>query len=540
MFTGQTMAQSDNNGERRVTTSFYLSNATIIPSPGKILSNYDILFKDGVIVKIGKNLQAPGDAKEIKGESLFVYPGFIDFGNKSGVKNPELPERPQNFDTSNPNPEIAGIHPHFSSAKHYKFDGNLEDEWRKIGFTMAQKLPGGRGMLPGTTALVVYGDKDNNNVVSESQFQFFQFSTIGGLYPHTKLAVMAKWRDLYQNSILYEESLSLYEKNKSIGRIKNDAVLNALVPVTKGQQPLLVSVKSELDIRRAIKMQDENKFKLILLGVGEGVSPIPLIKSKEIGVVLSLELPEDNFTDSLPEKQRGQDYEALLKRGKKAYNESLSLASKYEEAEIPFAFSSVGIEKKDFFKNLKLMIENGLSKEAALAALTTNPAKLLDIDDISGSISPGKMANMVLMTDSLFSEDGKVKMVISDGYLFDYSEDNKPSEGENQEWSYTADTPFGQSEGTWEIVKKEAKWEGTISYDSPNGSGIKKSAMKDLVVTEASISFSFSVETVETVLDVTVSGDINKNKFEGNMNIKGYNQFTVKASKKEKPNKNHE
>lgn len=536
----RSQAQSDNNGEKRVTTSYFLTGATIIPSPDKILSEYDILFKNGIIVKIGKNLQAPTDAKEINGKSLFVYPGFIDFGNKTGVKAPELPERPDNFDTSNPNPEIAGIHPHFSAAKLYQLDENLEEEWRKLGFTLGQKLPVGQGMLPGSTAVVIYGNPDNNNLLTNLQSQYFQFSTIRGLYPHTKLAVMAKWRDLYQNTVLHEESLKLYEGNKHIGRIKNDPVLNALIPVTQGKQALLVSVNSELDLRRAIKMQDENNFKLILLGVNEGSSAISLLKAKEIGVVLNLDLPKDSFTDSLPKAEQGEDYEALIKRGKVAYKEALALASKFEEAEIPFAFSSLGTEKKDLFKNLNLMIENGLSKETALAALTSNPAKLLGIENISGSISPGKMANMVVMTDSLFSKDAKVKMVISDGYLFDYSEDAKLSDAKNQVWNYAAETPVGQSKGTWEFVQNDNKWEGTITYDSPKGTGIKKSEMKDLVKTEESLSFSFTVETNEEVLEVTVSGDLDPDKFEGKMNIKGYNQFTVKASKKAKPNKNHE
>ena len=64
--------------------------------------------------------------------------------------------------------------------------------------------------------------------------------------------------------------------------------------------------------------------------------------------------------------------------------------------------------------------------------------------------------------------------------------------------------------------------------------------MKDLVKTEEGLSFSFTVETNEEVLEVTVSGDIDQNKFDGKMNIKGYSQFIVKASKEEKPNKNHE
>ena len=537
---GPARAQSDRNGDRRVTSSYFISNPTVIPTAGKIHRNYDIVFKDGIITQIGKNLTVPKDSKEIKGESLFVYPGFIDLGNQLGVQPPELPDRPGDFDTSNPIPELAGIHPQFSSADHYKFSESDENEMRKLGFTIAQKIPVGNGMLPGTTTIVIYGHEKNNNLLKEDKSLYFQFNTVGGVYPHTKLAVMAKWRDLFQNAVLYQEHTAIYEKNKLVKRVTTDPVLEALIPVTQNQKTLLVAGRNELDVRRALKMQEDNNFKLILLGVNEGPELIPILKSKQVGVILKLALTDDNFLEGLEGEEQGKDYEERLKKGQEAYLESLRLASKYEKEGIPFAFTSLDLDKKDFFNNLKLMVSNGLSKDAALAALTRNPAKLLGIESISGSIAPGKMANMVIMTDSLFSKDGKVSMVVSDGYLFDYTEENSPEKPGNQVWTYAAETPIGQSKGSWEFFKKNEQWNGTVSYDSPKGTGIKKTKMENLELKDDSLSFSFKVETEEAVLDVTVTGTINENKFEGSMDISGYNQFTVQATKKEKPNNNHE
>lgn len=122
--------------------------------------------------------------------------------------------------------------------------------------------------------------------------------------------------------------------------------MDALIPVTQNSKSLLVLVNSELDQRRAIKMKDENNLKLILLGVNEGSSVIPLIKSKEIGVVLSLDLPKDNFTDSLPKTEQGEDYDALIKRGKNAFQEALSLASKYEKKIFPLPLAALGLTKR--------------------------------------------------------------------------------------------------------------------------------------------------------------------------------------------------
>jgi hypothetical protein len=528
-------AQSDNNGDRRVTGSYYISNATVIPEPGKILSNCDVIFKNGTVSEIGKKLSVPGDAEEIKGDSLFIYPGFIDMGSKNGVNSPDLPKKPKDFDPSNPPSELAGIHPYFSAANHYQPNNEGEDEWRNLGFTVAQKIPAGNGMLPGASALLIYGLPDNSNLLLEKGPLFFRFNTVGGVYPNTKLAVMAKWRDLFQNTLLYREHQMRYAINKSVGRLAIDPVLDALIPLTQNKESLLVATKSELEIRSALKMQEENNLSLILLGVNEGTELIPVLKSKEVGVVLRLELPEDKFSDSLDKSEQGADYDERVKRIRAAYKESLRLASKYEQAEIPFAFTTLDIKKDDFFSNIQLMIDNGLSKDGALAALTTHPAKLLGMEEVIGSIAPGKMANMVLMNDSLFSENAKVTMVISDGYLFDYTEKNKPEKEANQIWAFVTKTPVGQSKGNWEFTKKDNIWSGKVTYDNPEGKGRKTAPTKNLTITGKSISFSYDVAVNNTTMEVIVDGKINENKFEGSMEIKGYDQFTVKATKKDKP-----
>ena len=67
-------------------------------------------------------------------------------------------------------------------------------------------------MLPGTTTIVIYGHEKNNNLLKEDKSLYFQFNTVGGVYPHTKLAVMAKWRDLFQNAVFIRNILLYMRK----------------------------------------------------------------------------------------------------------------------------------------------------------------------------------------------------------------------------------------------------------------------------------------------------------------------------------------
>ncbi|NHE57469.1 amidohydrolase family protein [Cyclobacterium plantarum] len=534
LFPALLFGQSDRNGDRRITGTYYISNTTLIPSPGKILTGQQLLFENGIIKALGKNIDIPAEAQEIKGDSLLVYPGFIDVANKTGMVEPTIPEKPDDFDPSEPLPEIAGIHPHFSAVDHYQEKNPHDQEWRKLGFTIAQKLPKGKGMLPGNSALVIYGHESRNNILSDNQSLYFKFSTVGGVYPNTDLGVMAKWRDLLQNARLYETHGEMYSEQSSLRRRESNPVLDALIPVINREIPVLIESSSELDIRRALKMQEENNFDLIITGINEGDALLPILKEKKTSAVLTLDLPDDKFSDPT-EGEKGPDFEKRMERTKNAYLKSLSLAGEYEKAGIPFGFTTKHLSRTDFIKNIRLMIANGLSEEGALAALTVNPAEILQISAIAGTLSEGKMANMVLMSDTLFSEEAKVVMVISDGYLFDYSEKAQKIKDGASVWEYEAETEGRKSKGKWKFTKEDNNWSGTVSYDDPQTEGVKTSPIKNAVITEKSLAFTFSVEVGENALEVKVSGEVTGEKFSGNMEIKGYGNYQVKAKKLEKP-----
>src|SRR4030095_5632034 len=77
-----------------------------------------------------------------------------------------------------------------------------------------------------------------------------------------------------------------------------------------------------------------------------------------------------------------------------------------EKAGIVFAITASGLkDKKDFSKNLQRSFYNGLSHREALKDLTYTPATLLGIYDQAGSLEKGKLANFIICSDSIFSED---------------------------------------------------------------------------------------------------------------------------------------
>ena len=72
-------------------------------------------------------------------------------------------------------------------------------------------------------------------------------------------------------------------------------------------------------------------------------------------------------------------------------------------------------DPKDFLKNAQKTVANGLSKDAALKALTLNAATLAGAADRLGSLDRGKIANVIVTEGDLFDEKTTIKHVFVNG-----------------------------------------------------------------------------------------------------------------------------
>ena len=530
-------AQSDNTGARRVTGTYIITNATVMSATGKPQAKTSVLIKNGIIEAVGANVRRPANAQEIKGDSLFIYPGFIDGGSTAGVTKPKDPERPSNFNSSSPPDDVAGITPYRNVMDQYDASSAQVSEWRKAGFTMAQLLPEG-GMLPGKTALVLFGDKGSTNIFNENTALYATFTSARGMYPGTLLGVMAKFRDLYRNAELSSRHSALFASNEGINRPERNKVLEALYPALDQRLPIVFGVEDDLTVRRALALQKELGFRLILSGASDVQEIIPLIKESRTAVLLSLNLPEDKSSKMKEDEESDTERTERIARVKEAYKKALEEAGKFEEAGIPFGFTTQGVKTGDLMKNLRLMIENGLSEQAALAALTINTARILGIERHTGSIEQGKLANLVITTDTLFKEDAQIKHVFADGYLFEYDTKAKRAKAEATEdvelagiWDYVARSPQGDSKGNMVIARDGDSFTGEITLDNPSGSGQITTAMNNIDYSDNRLRFSFSIDVGGNFLTFDVSGNVEGNEFDGELSVTDLGSFPFKATK---------
>ncbi len=95
-----------------------------------------------------------------------------------------------------------------------------------------------------------------------------------------------------------------------------------------------------------------------------------------------------------------------------------------------FALTSGGGEA-DIREGVRKAIEYGLSEDAALRAVTTAPAALLDVDHIA-QVRAGMAATFIVTDGSLFGEDTKILYTFVEGELQEGTEpdeNGEPSSG---------------------------------------------------------------------------------------------------------------
>ena len=164
--------------------------------------------------------------------------------------------------------------------------------------------------------------------------------------------------------------------------------------------PQIFQVKDAFDISRIYKIADEFEVDYIITGNGDEYKQLDIIKQTDFSFILPLNFPE-SYEVNNPEGAENITLEQL-KHWESAPFNPLILAKN----NISFSFTSSGHKNpKDFLKSLRKAIKKGLSKQAALAALTTNPAQQLNAENLIGTIEKDKYANFIICSKDIF-EDG--------------------------------------------------------------------------------------------------------------------------------------
>ncbi len=549
MFGSNVYAQSDPTGTSAVTRTFAITNATLIAKPGSELKEATVVVKNGLIVNVGKNVTIPEDAEVIDATGLYIYPAFIDGMSNTGAKRPDNPQRPQNLFTPDPPNDYAGITPENSVVSQIDINSNTISNLRKVGFGISHAVPYGR-MLPGSGSLLILNDAEHMDdiLMAKDISLYSQFVGAPGAYPGNVLGIMAKFRNLYRNAELHKKHVELYAQNPSgMERPTNDRVSYAFHPVIAKDKAIMFDADDMLDVRRAIRLKNDLGFNIMVAGVKQGFYVIEDLKAANADVFLSLDLP--NKPKDSKDDDKSEEVSRLEERRMEFYNMYVAQAADMEKAGIPFGFSARGASAGKIKTSVITYIENGLSEDAALAALTTNPASAFGISDIVGTVESGKMANLLVSTAPYFTKDSQIKMMFVDGdkHVYEVKEKKarKKSDSESTDEAPAAGGPFAAVLGTWsytfEVPGQEQTGKMIIKMENGELSGVLTSTdgspdenMNNINYRDGELTFSMSIDAGGQSVEIVVEGVIEGKEFDAEASVAAFNvSFPLKAVKDE-------
>lgn len=403
---------------------YALEGARVHVGTGDVIDGATVVIEDGLIVDVGPSASVtpPEGAWVIDASDKHVYPGFVDAlsdlgmkkradgkGNGNGNGDGDGGEGERSF-ASGPEDRPATT-TWRSAADEVSLGDDRLESWRNAGFTSAVAAPE-EGIFPGQAAFInLDGSRDNELVVAAPVSIVVDLSPPSGgrSYPGSLMGVIAYVEQTFLDAAHYRESLRIYEASP-LGKKRPtyDRALEPLVSAQTQGTPVLFPATREHEIERAIELAKELSLRPVLYGGHEGYAAAERLREENVPLLVNLKWPE-----------RGKDVdpeaEASL-RVLRLREHAPETPGVLEAAGVRFALYSGDLAKsEEAIAAVRRAIEAGLSSEGAVQALSLSPAVIFGVDDRTGSVEKGKIANLFIADGDVFAEGSRVQTVFVDG-----------------------------------------------------------------------------------------------------------------------------
>ena len=386
-----------------------ITGATIVVQPNQMIENATIVVRDGVIQAVGQDVAVPPGARVWPADGLTVYPGLIDAAVL--LEPASIPDGPGAHWN-------AKVHPQWSAADEPLPSQSVRKELRSLGFTAAAVYPN-EGVLRGSGVVVALADQDEHVLAYDGQAMMAAGFDRGGGYPSSLMGSIALLRQTFYDAHWHGASRGVWQEYPQGNEppIRADALV-ALDDAVNGRQVVLFDVSDEHNALRAARIAREFDLDLVILGSGYEFRRLHDIVDLGVPIIVPLQFPDRPDVSGLSSSDR------VTLRELMTWEQAPTNARRLIEAGATVALTTHRLKKRsDFYPNLRKAVKHGLDADAALAALTTVPAKLLGLDHMIGTIEVGKAANLVVVDGSLFEKKAKIRDVWINGRRYEISKE---------------------------------------------------------------------------------------------------------------------
>jgi imidazolonepropionase-like amidohydrolase len=352
-----------------------ITNARIHTVSGPVFARGTIVIRGSRIAAVGNSLPVPAGAQVIDAAGKTVTPGLIDSNVQIGIV--EIPLAAQGTaDESTTDTRVSAA---FNVVDSFNGNSAVIPVTRVEGVTRALVTPGGTGnVFAGQAAVMdLSGAQVPSSVTRGPAAMIALLGESGaGVAGGSRSTAMLRIREILQDAQDYGGNRVAFNTAQRRDYSRSRLDLEALQPVLKGQIPLAIQANRASDLLAAIRLANEFKLELVLIGASEGWMVADQLAAANVPVVIK-PLTDIPAFDSL--------------------GATLENAARLKRAGVRVAIASFDTQNsRNIRQEAGNAIANGMDRAAALEAVTLAPARIWGVADRVGSIEAGKDADLVI------------------------------------------------------------------------------------------------------------------------------------------------
>jgi imidazolonepropionase-like amidohydrolase len=392
-----------------------LVGGEILTMTGRVVKSGTVVIRGEIIADITEGVEPPPEARVIDIEGKVVMPGMIDAYTHLGLVEIGLVKATRDILE-----DVEASTPQMMVVDAINPQSELIPVARSTGVTTVLVAPGEGNVLSGQSALIdLFGESVDDMVINSPVAVHINLGESPKhpwgkeiKAPQTRMGIASILRNALVETQNYMRKWEAYEKGqKGDGKQSNwnehgppsrDLQKESLVPVIKGEIPLIVRAHRVDDIETAIRISDEFGIRLILNHATDGYKVAGELARRNIPVLLGPVTTQPSSMEKL-----GAIYENAAILSASGVKIALQTANDHNVRILPY--------------HAGLAVTYGLPREEALKAVTVYPAEIFGVADRYGSLESGKVANIAVFDGDPFEPLTRLEHLFIRGHEVDLS-----------------------------------------------------------------------------------------------------------------------
>jgi imidazolonepropionase-like amidohydrolase len=382
----------------------------VVPITSEPVEDGTVVVADGKIVAVGHDIAVPAGARLIDAAGGWVLPGFVEAHGHVGVH-----EEGEGWAGQDTNEMTEPVTAHVRALDAINpADIGFRDAISG-GVLAVNVNPGSGNPIGGQTAalkcwgrtvdeMLLKAPAGMKSALGENPKRVYsqQKKT-----PSTRLGTAAVIRGALVDAANYLQRIEAEQAKPAEERkpVDRDLKLEALGSVLRREIPWRQHCHRADDIATGLRIAEEFGYRLVIDHGTEAHLLADILAARDIPVIIG---PLLTSRSKVELRNR-----SLASPGKlAAAGVVIAITTDHPVVPIHFLAYQAG-----------LAVKHGLDRDAALQALTINPARIVGVDDRLGSIEPGKDADLVIWSGDPLDVPSRVERALVDGVeIYTYSD----------------------------------------------------------------------------------------------------------------------